>query len=34
MKIYLAIEAKSLNESKEKIDKFENAVMDIVNKEL
>lgn len=34
MKIYLAIEAKTLNESNEKIEKFEKVVMDIVNKEL
>lgn len=34
MKIYLAIEAKSLEESNEKIEKFEKAVMNIVNKEL
>lgn len=34
MKIYLAIEAKGLKESNEKIEKFEKSVMDIVNKEL
>lgn len=34
MKIYLAIEAKGLKESNEKIESFEKAVMDIVNKEL
>ncbi len=34
MKIYLAIEAKVLKESNEKIESFEKAVMDIVNKEL
>lgn len=32
MKIYLAIEAKNLKESNEKILSFENAVMDIINK--
>ncbi|MGU8484217.1 phospho-sugar mutase [Clostridium perfringens] len=34
MKIYLAIEAKGLKESNEKIERFEKSVMDIVNKEL
>lgn len=34
MKIYLAIEAKGLKESNEKIERFEKAVMYIVNKEL
>lgn len=34
MKIYLSVEANDLNESNEKIEKFEEAVMDIVNKEL
>lgn len=34
MKIYLAIKAKGLKESNEKIESFEKAVMDIVNKEL
>ncbi len=34
MKIYLAIEAKDLNECNEKIEKFEKEVMHIINKEL
>ncbi len=34
MKIYLSIEAKDLNECSEKIERFEKAVMYIVNKEL
>ncbi|ELC8444137.1 phospho-sugar mutase [Clostridium perfringens] len=34
MKIYLAIEAKSLEESNKKIEKFENEVMNIINKKL
>ncbi len=34
MKIYLAIEANDLNESNEKIEEFEEAVMDIIKKEL
>lgn len=34
MKIYLAIEAKGLKESNEKIESFEKAVMYIINKEL
>lgn len=34
MKIYLSIEAKDLNECNEKIERFEKAVMYIVNKEL
>ncbi|ELP5182157.1 phospho-sugar mutase [Clostridium perfringens] len=34
MKIYLAIEAKDLKKSNEKIEKFEKTVMDIINKDL